>query len=58
MKRSDNSDTSILHVCAGPPVCYLEDDEAVEAMQKGCPWCKREIYQYGKLIKVEKPTRA
>lgn len=28
-------------VCAGPPACSLEGDEAVAAQQAGCPWCRR-----------------
>lgn len=28
-------------VCAGPPACLLEGDEAVESAQAGCPMCKR-----------------
>lgn len=28
-------------VCAGPPVCRLEDDEAVRNANEGCPFCKR-----------------
>lgn len=28
-------------VCAGPPACLLEDDEAVAAQIAGCVWCKR-----------------
>lgn len=27
-------------VCAGPPHCLLQDEEAVRAMQDDCPWCK------------------
>lgn len=28
-------------VCAGPPLCMLEGDEAVAAAQAGCELCKR-----------------
>ena len=28
-------------VCQGLPRCDLEGDEAVEAQQNGCMWCKR-----------------
>ena len=35
----DDEDPEII-VCQGPPVCLLEGDAAVEAAQKGCPWCK------------------
>jgi len=34
-------------VCQGPPVCELQDEDAVRAqqmraagMKEGCPWCK------------------
>jgi len=36
-----SGDTDVIHICAGPPVCCLEDDEAVEAMKAGCVWCRR-----------------
>lgn len=28
-------------VCQGPPRCMLEGDDAIEAQEKGCLWCKR-----------------
>jgi hypothetical protein len=28
-------------VCAGPPECDLQDDDAVAAQQAGCPRCRR-----------------
>jgi hypothetical protein len=28
-------------VCAGPPICPFEDDEAVKNAQDGCPNCRR-----------------
>lgn len=28
-------------VCAGPPTCLLEGDEAVKQAQEGCPRCRR-----------------
>lgn len=36
----DDEDPVVV-VCAGPPVCMLEDDEAVAAQVAGCVWCKR-----------------
>jgi len=30
-------------VCAGPPTCLLEDDEAIANAQAGCPSCRRII---------------
>ncbi len=29
----------IIHVCAGPPICDLEDDDAIEECDRGCPFC-------------------
>ncbi len=31
----------VIHVCAGPPACALEGDDAVAAQIAGCVWCKR-----------------
>ena len=28
-------------VCAGPPDCDLEDDDAIAAANAGCPKCRR-----------------
>lgn len=28
-------------VCAGPPECLLQGDEAIESAQAGCPKCRR-----------------
>jgi hypothetical protein len=38
--RSDD-DIAIIHVCAGPPACALEGDDAVAAQIAGCMWCRR-----------------
>lgn len=27
-------------VCAGPPICLLEDEDAIRAAQNGCPNCR------------------
>lgn len=35
------SDDSEVTVCAGPPTCMLENDEAVAHAQAGCPLCRR-----------------
>ena len=35
------SDDPKVIVCAGPPACHLEDDEAVAAQIAGCVWCRR-----------------
>jgi ssDNA-binding Zn-finger/Zn-ribbon topoisomerase 1 len=34
-----NDDSHII-VCAGPPKCLLEGDDAIEAANAGCPNCK------------------
>ena len=31
---------SSVWVCQGPPRCDLEGDEAVAAIEAGCPFCK------------------
>lgn len=36
----ENEDPLVI-VCAGPPRCALEGDEAVANAQLGCVWCKR-----------------
>lgn len=33
----------VVIVCQGPPACDLEGDEAIEAQEGGCLWCKRII---------------
>ena len=30
-------------VCAGPPTCNLQGDEAIEAADAGCPQCKHVV---------------
>jgi len=34
-------DESEVIVCAGPPLCLLEGDEAVANQVAGCPLCRR-----------------
>lgn len=34
-------DDSEVIVCAGPPLCMLQGDEAVANQQAGCPLCRR-----------------
>ena len=36
-------DESEIIVCAGPPDCLLQGDEAVKAAVAGCPRCRRII---------------
>lgn len=33
-------DDPVILVCAGPPACSLQDEQAVAA-QASCPWCTR-----------------
>lgn len=30
----------VVHVCAGPPLCELQGQAAVEACNAGCPLCR------------------
>lgn len=39
---SDDRDPMVI-VCAGPPLCDLEGDEAIAAIDSGCLLCKRII---------------
>jgi hypothetical protein len=39
--EADTDDVAIIHVCAGPPYCSLEGDDAVAAQIAGCVWCRR-----------------
>jgi hypothetical protein len=39
--NDDDHEGMLVTVCQGPPVCQLVDDEAIQAMKQGCPWCKR-----------------
>lgn len=36
-----SDDATTIIVCAGPPACALQGDEAVAAQQEGCVWCRR-----------------
>jgi len=33
-----------LFICHGPPLCLLEYEDAIEAQEKGCPFCRVEQY--------------
>jgi hypothetical protein len=33
-------DEAEIIVCAGPPLCLFQDDEAIEAATAGCPYCR------------------
>lgn len=44
-------------VCAGPPLCLLQEDEAVEAAEAGCPNC-RHILVHGNGVEEEFQRKA
>lgn len=53
-----SDEIGVVICCQGPPVCLLEDDEAVTAQEAGCPWCRRiSIYEDGTEV-VEEPSQA
>lgn len=39
MDEDDDNQASLQIVCAGPPYCNLQGDDAVKAQEAGCPWC-------------------
>lgn len=42
MAETDNPDDHPeVIVCAGPPSCHLDGEEAVAAQMAGCPLCQR-----------------
>ncbi len=40
MNPNNPDDAPEVIVCAGPPTCDLQDDDAIEAANAGCPRCK------------------
>ncbi len=38
-----DDDDSMVIICAGPPLCMLEDEAAITAQETGCQLCKRII---------------
>ena len=36
-----DNDYSVVIVCAGPPLCMLEDEDAITMQINGCQLCKR-----------------
>ena len=54
MKRNDPR----VIVCQGPPICDLEDDEAVRAQQRGCLWCRIITMHQDGSETVTEPARA
>jgi hypothetical protein len=45
-------------VCQGPPRCSLEGDEAIAAMEAGCPWCIRDTLLTSGEWHTEQPSVA
>ena len=54
-ERGDDEDPMVV-VCAGPPLCRLQDDEAVAAARAGCEFCKRIIIHADGTETVEERT--
>jgi len=48
--------STTIHVCAGPPACSLQGDDAVAAQEKDCPWCKRILIRDG-VESVTEPSK-
>lgn len=38
-----DDDDPLIIICAGPPLCLLQNDDAVRAQEHGCELCKRII---------------
>ena len=46
-----DDEPNMVIVCAGPPVCELQDDAAVAAAEAGCPHCTRiAVYPDGEQV--------
>ena len=45
MSEAENFDDGDVIVCAGPPTCPLEGDEAVQNAVDGCTNCERHVLQ-------------
>lgn len=55
---SDEDDAPKVIICQGPPICDLQGDEAEDAMEAGCPWCRREILLPNGEWHTEEPGKA
>ena len=43
-------------ICQGPPWCLMEGDEAVDAQEAGCPWCRVvRVYEDGTEEVIQDP---
>jgi hypothetical protein len=54
---AETDDDPIVIVCQGPPVCLLQDDDAVRAQIAGCPWCRRIVFHDDGTETVTEPSR-
>lgn len=52
-----NDDPLVLH-CQGSPICDLQEDDAINAQQHGCIWCKRIVLHEDGTETVTEPTSA
>lgn len=44
-------------VCAGPPICLLMGDAAIENAKAGCPHCRHIVMHHdGEEVEYRKPT--
>lgn len=54
---SDEDEIEII-VCAGPPFCSMEGNEAIDCQRAGCIWCKRILIDSDGRETVTEPGRA
>lgn len=57
MTVQEHKDDPVIIVCAGPPACDLEGDDAVAAQRVGCRLCKRIIVHDDESETVIEATR-
>lgn len=53
---STDEEAARVFVCAGPPHCQLEGDEAVAEQQKGCALCTIYVFRPGEPEEIIKPN--
>lgn len=54
----EDDEPQMVIVCAGPPRCQLNGDEAYEAQRAGCVWCRRIAYHPDGRETVTEPGNA
>lgn len=52
------ADDPIIWCCQGPPRCDLQGDEALAAIEAGCPWCKRIVLHTDGSETIVEPSNA